>query len=64
MLTYSDDGWVLGHGRWRLLLHLLLNAQVLHIAASEDDLLVDDLGWWVLVIPALAALSAERAHIV
>jgi len=42
-LWRSDDGWVLGHRGLRLLFDGLLNAQILHVAASEDNLLVHDI---------------------
>ena len=43
MDTYSNDGRVIWHwGRFLLLrLCILLNAQILHIAATEDDVFVD-----------------------
>jgi hypothetical protein len=42
----TDDGGVVGHGRLILLRRswALLNAQILHIAASEDDEVVDLVG--------------------
>ena len=60
--TYSDDGWLLWHSRRGLLLDLLFDAEVLHIASSEDDLPVDGLCGRDLVT-ASAALGTEGAHI-
>lgn len=60
--TYSDDGWILWHSRRGLFLDLLFDAEVLHIASSEDDLLVDSLCGRDLVT-ASAALGTEGAHI-
>lgn len=64
--TYSDDRRVVWHCRRRglLLLGLLLDPQILHIAAAEDNLLVDCIGREKLVLSAATTLSAEGAHIV
>ena len=43
VVTYSNDGWVLGHSRRGLLFDLLLDAQIFYIASSEHNLLIDDL---------------------
>ena len=58
-LTYSYNGRVIGHGSWLVLLAgaLLLDAKIFHIAAAEDDILVDlirggNLFFWI----ALATL--------
>lgn len=57
----TDDGWVVGHGRLVLLgrSRTLLDAQILHIAASEDDEVVDLVGCGDLLRGV--ALSAFRA---
>lgn len=62
----TDNGWVVGHGRLVLLWRswALLDAQILHIAASEDDEVVDlvrrgDLLGGI----ALSALRAMRSDV-
>jgi hypothetical protein len=64
--AYSDNGWVIWHGGRLVLLDArgVLNSEVLHVASSEDDILVDlvrrtDLLFW----PAFATLCTEGAHI-
>jgi hypothetical protein len=55
--TYANYSWVLRH--LGLLLGGLLDAQVLDVATSKHDLLVDCVRGPVLVLAAAAALSAE-----
>ena len=55
--TYSNYSWILGH--LRLILGGLLDAQVLDVAASKHDLLVDCIRGPVLVLAATATLGAE-----
>lgn len=63
--TYSEDGRVVGHLRRLVLLGggSFLDPQVLDIAASEDDVLVDLLRGLDLVYTILATLSAEGRDI-
>lgn len=57
----TDNGWVIGHRRLVLLgrSRTLLNAQILHIATSKDDEVVDLVGRGDLL--GGVTLSALRA---
>lgn len=59
-MTYPNDSWVVGHWRWgRLLLCRFFDAQVLHIASAEDNLLVDCIRRTELVLAAPATLRTK-----
>ena len=61
MATYAEDGGIVGDGGWFVLLdaRVLLDAEVLHVAAAEDNVLVDLVRGRDLVLrPASAALGA------
>lgn len=66
-ITHTDNGWILGHSwRWLGLLHagMFFDAQVLHIAATEDDVLVNLIGrCYLLFRAAFAALCAVRLDV-
>lgn len=63
--TYAKDGWIVGHGRRSSLglLDFVLYAEILHIAAAEDDVLVDVVGSSDLVLAIAAAFGTERGDI-
>lgn len=62
--TYTEDGGVVGHLRGLrglVLLRRLDNGQVLDIAAAEDNVVVDlIIGWDLVVWVAATAFGAER----
>lgn len=61
-MTYADNSRVIWHGGRLVLLDagVFLDAEILHIAAAEDDILVDLIGGTDFVVgPPLAALCAE-----
>lgn len=64
--TYTNDSWVIGHG-WRLVLldaGVLLNSKILHIASSENDVLVDLIrGRNLLLWSAFSTFGSERSDI-
>lgn len=61
----AKDGWIVGHGRRSSLglLDFVLYAEILHIAAAEDDVLVDVVGSSDLVLAIAAAFGTERGDI-
>lgn len=64
--TYVDNGRVLGHSRRLVLLdsRVVLDPQVLDIAAAEDDVVVNLIGRCYLFFGSTPpTLSAERADI-
>lgn len=63
--TYAEDGGIVGHGRRsRLgLLDLVLYPEILHIAATEDDVLVDVVRCGDLVLAVAAAFGTKRRDI-
>jgi hypothetical protein len=64
--TYPNNSRVIGHHRRLVLLdgRVLLNAEVLHVAASEHNVLVDLVGGTNLLFrPSSSALSAVGTHI-
>ena len=63
--TYPKYGRIAGYGAGLgLLRRLLLDAQILHVAASEDDVLIDLIGWRNLFLWApLPSLRAKRLDI-
>ncbi len=59
--TYANNSWVIRHGRRLVLLDVgvILDAKILHIASTEDDVLVDLIrGANLLFRAALPSLSA------
>ncbi len=65
LMTYAEDGWIIGDsGRLLIRSGSLLNAKVLHVTPSEDDVLVDLRGWRYLLIGlSFSALGAKGANI-
>lgn len=64
--TYANNGRVIGHGRGLVLLdaRMFLDAKILHVAASEDDILVDLIrGADLLFGTAFSPLSSKRTNI-
>lgn len=64
--THADDGWVIRNSRGLVLLdaRVVLDSQVLHITASEDDVLVHLVGGRNLFVwPAFTAFCSEGPHI-
>lgn len=65
-ITYANDSWVIRHDGRLVLLDrgVLLDPQILDVAAAEDDVFVDLVRRrYLLFRPAFAALCAERADI-
>lgn len=63
--AYSEDSRVVRHLRWRWfgLLGLLLNPKILHVAAPEDDVLVDGVRRGQLLGAISTPLCAERSDV-
>jgi hypothetical protein len=63
--TYTKNSGVIWHLRWvGFLCWSLLNSEILHIAASEDNVLIHAVRRRDLLIRVvLAALSSKRCHI-
>lgn len=65
-MTYSNNGRIIGHGRSFCLLEagMLFDSQILHIAATKDNILVDLVrGSYLFCWPASASFCAEGPDI-
>ena len=67
LFTYSHDSRIIWWRWWFVLLRLLcrlLHLEILHIAATEDDILVGIIALWNLILwPLSSSLGTKRCYI-
>ena len=65
-MSYPKDSRVIGHRRRRCRLRLfrrVLDSQILHVATSKYNVLVDVVCRWNFVISIAPAFCTERGHV-